>query len=616
MIKGLKDWAKRNDMPVETSEEDMSIRRVLVPKLIAQQRQNPRPVVRNAPALARQLPNAPRPVVVSPESVPMMFRAQVSDRCSLMYAADDSDRNQWLHEWKHHKQVGTNDAPADYQYKIEEIYEKDPSFHSFTIQFPYRVLTNSGQDSILRPPIGGFGIPYIPGSSIKGLLKRLLQSQYVDELEKKEVEDYCGNSDKPGKVRFHGAFPVGDWSANCLDIVHPQQRRQVEADETTSASALISFYKPQFIIELSSSETALPWQKIEGFIHKALRLGLGGKTSTGYGFIEQPLFTEAPKNVSYPPTRHIQLSGKGVTSTLLNRQYEFRPNCFKASLRGHLRRLIAGVCSCPDRVNQIADGFLGSTGSEGLIQLYWASQDEPQELTYEVEGILHLAARENNLTTELDFTEKVLKFAYVMGGFGKSWRRVWHHDFFPSYYKNTNERKFPIGCHWTSSVPTGVDTPEQLKHFLNSLYQYCQNNFGDTPPAHINNWREAWSPNNVAVFCKVTQDSQAIQLFHDPNFKTTSAIGGRTPHVQHPHTVNPPSSVSSVWHRMLPINESQYLEIVTVFYGGCNQKQWVRKGIDQLPIFIRHLTSKGLQRCWGDDPLQLVANKPIRQPRQ
>jgi CRISPR-associated protein Cmr6 len=595
MIKGLKNWATQNDMPVENSEEDMSIRRVLVPKLIPQQPQKPRPVGRN-PALSRQLSNAPRPLVVSPESVPMMFRAQVSDRCSLMYAADDRDRNQWLQEWKHQKQIGTNDSPADYQYKAEKIYEKDPSLHSFTIHFPYRVLTNSGQDSILRPPIGGFGIPYIPGSSIKGLLRRLLQSKCTSILEKKKIEDYCGNPEKPGRVRFHGAFPIGDWSKNCLDIVHPQQRRQVEADETTSASALISFYKPQFLIELSSRETTLPWQEIEALIHKALRLGLGGKTGTGYGFIEKPLFIDAPEQISHPLARHIQLSGRGVTSSLLNRQYEFRPNCFKAALRGHVRRLLAGVCGSPDRVNQITDGFFGSTNSEGTIQLYWASKDENFNSTYEVEGDLHLAVRDNNLVS-LDFIETVLKFAYIMGGFGKSWRRVWHHKFFPSYYDGPDNRKFPIGCHWESQDLKGIGTPEQLKLFLDSLYQDCQNNYGHNAPGYINNWREAWSPNNVAVFCKVSERSQAIQIFHDRDcFQGTPAIDGKRW-----VGADRPEYVSCIWHRMLPIIEETYLEIVTLFHGGENRRRWFsQNGKDRLPVLMQWFTNHHFEQKWGN----------------
>jgi CRISPR-associated protein Cmr6 len=89
----------------------------------------------------------------------------------------------------------------------------------------------------------------------------------------------------------------------------------------------------------------------------------------------------------------------------------------------------------------------------------------------------------------------------------------------------------------------------------------------------------------------------AIKLFHDPNFKTTEAIGGRKPHREHPDKINPPTEVSCVWHRMLPIGKDQYLEIVTIFHG--DRRLWKREGLDQLKPFIKALKDRGLVFTWG-----------------
>jgi CRISPR-associated protein Cmr6 len=43
--------------------------------------------------------------------------------------------------------------------------------------------------------------------------------------------------------------------------------------------------------------------------------------------------------------------------------------------------------------------------------------------------------------------EKLMQFAMVLGGFGKSWRRADHRLFFEDYYEN-DRYKALIGCHW------------------------------------------------------------------------------------------------------------------------------------------------------------------------
>jgi CRISPR-associated protein Cmr6 len=52
--------------------------------------------------------------------------------------------------------------------------------------------------------------------------------------------------------------------------------------------------------------------------------------------------------------------------------------------------------------------------------------------------------------------------------------------------------------------------------------------------------------------------------------------------------------VSSVWHRMLPISNNKYLEIVTVFHG--DRTPWD----NQLNPFIQALESIGMSQTWGN----------------
>jgi len=529
---------------------------------------------------------------------PMMYRAQVQGRCNLQFAGDkgnNEDRKKWINEWL---QTDSSSTPR-YQYSYEKGSDRANALsHSFTVKFPYRVFSNSGQDSIHRPVLGQYGIPYIPGSSVKGLLKRLGCSHSVAPEDREKVQTYCGNEDNPGTLRFHGAYPEGNWANQIVDVVHPQQERQVENDKSGSAFALLSFYQPTFIFEFSSSNKSVNWQDVERLVKVALQQGLGGKTSTGYGISGLPGYVN-PKHSDYQSACHKSLNGIGVSSLLLNRNSEFRPNMFKATLRGHLKRLLGGVCSDERKVNQHVDYFFGSTDQEGAVKLFYQfgnknlraiEKKNPDDKirrpeSYSVEGTLHLSAASAD---DLSFIEKMLQFAYVMGGFGKSWRRVWHDTFYPNY------KKFHIGCHWTSDNISTIATTEELAHFLDELYRLCCDRLHITNASSLP-WREAWNRERVAVYCRKGSKSDKVTgLFHKDPFKTTLAIGGR-------RSPGAPTAVSSIWHRNLPLGQDAagkdpYLEIVTLFHGDLSP--WGT----QLPAFIQALKQEGLQLTWGDNP--------------
>jgi CRISPR-associated protein Cmr6 len=591
IFRNLDKWAANNNIPEP-----------IIPEPIPTQSQTGRILVKKqAPPILQNEP-------------PMMYRAQIQGRCNLQFAGDNNNLDQWKEEWT----LPQRDKKPSHQYEYQLLNNDHPNnlIHSIKIDFPYRVLSNSGQDSILRPVLSVHGIPFIPGSSIKGIFRRLGKSKLEDSSDKNTIETYCGTEEKPGILRFHGAYPIGDWTNRLVDIVHPQQPRQVQNNKPTSAFTLISFYQPQFIFEFSSAKSDISWEDVDRILREALTIGLGGKTSTGYGFLSIPNYANPLDSEHYAQALHISFQGKGVCSTLLQRQPEFRPNMFKASLRGHMLRLLSGVNNSTSVVEKNIDTLLGNTDREGLIKLFWESQDLRSDenqtpATYTTQGTLHISTDVvSNLTDvisnlkDVEFIGKVLKFAYVMGGFGKSWRRVSHQQFMPSY------KKFQIGCHWELKSDwidfkgiIEVNSENTLKAFLDDLHETCFNRLASRPSAPISNWREAWHPNRVQIYSKVVKNSQAIQLFHQEPFKTTPAIGGR-------QRLGEPKFVSSVWHRMLPIDNEQYLEIVTVFHGDRTPWKHQNQG-DQLDPFIQSLEKKELKLTWGEKP---KAKKVIPNP--
>ena len=551
--------------------------------------------------------------ISDPEQVPLMYRAQISGRCSLQYAKKNTDLDRWTHQWVNPKKNGE----PKYQRHEPELGLQG-EIYRVKISYPWRVFTNCGQDSIFRPVLGKDGIPCIPGSSVKGLFERYARSNQVSPEVKEKIQIYCGSSDKPGILRFHGAYPIGDWAGTktvqvlrdgvqnseiryrIIDVVHPQQSRQVQGTGSPKAVAIASFFEPTLIFELSSTKklTDENWRKIKGLLEQALRKGIGGKTSSGYGLwvIPKPEYA-----------LEIKLSGCGVSPLLRSNEPEFRPNLFKATLRGHASRLLAGVCSDEVKVNNKIQYLFGHTDHPGCLLLYW----EPKEIKfdnqgrektpiYSTEGILHLDAP----TEDIDFIRTVLEFSYYMGGFGKSWRRAWHigpktKGWHPGFKENYESRA--IGCYWEwqsrGFEPYSIANANELNSFLNKLEENCQNYLSVAASTSLN-WKEAWHPDRVAVYAgNLVGKSNVIELFHEFEFKTTPAIGGKEP-----GKIDRPTHFSSVWHRIVGVSSTEYLEIITLFHAGNNLRKWKRDGIDQLPIFIQRLVENGLKKCWGNIP--------------
>jgi CRISPR-associated protein Cmr6 len=241
----------------------------------------------------------------------------------------------------------------------------------------------------------------------------------------------------------------------------------------------------------------------------------------------------------------------------------------------------------------------GYTSDPGTTQIYWDQKQEPETATqgtektpiFKTKGKLYLDIPNSDLA----LFQQLLTFSYVMAGWGKGWRRAWHEGpsqghsgFYPGYAKRA------IGCHWVyddaSFEMRDIKSSDDLKQFLNNLQNYLKI-YLKQDKISSQNFKEAWHPNNLTVFSKVVSQSQAIGLFHDDNFKTTPAIGGRKPGDDHP------TAVSCVWHRMLPIGNNEYLEIVTVFHG--DRRPWQREGVDQLQPFVKEIKGKGLIFTWG-----------------
>lgn len=450
------------------------------------------------------------------ENVPMMFRAQIGGRCQIQRVIDKrqnadkrQDAEKWVDEWEKvfpkdsltQKEISNTQAvsnsvqynnrattrPQQNNAALARVKPSPKASQNSTFKLPkfgsqvktweytinWRLVSNSGQDEgVIRPIIGAKGFPYFSGASMKGAFIRACKQLYGKEQGKTVAENYCGKkltdgSSEPGILRFHGAYPVNmSWMTKRLvDIIHNQQEKQVIEDDKTNANSQISLHqaKLQFGISSTKELETSEWEKIENIWERALANGIGSRVSAGYGY-----FQEINRINSTQQLLQIKLKGQGGVSQLISKINgqkipEFRPNMFKAALRGHTLRLLAGLTD-KDTAKEITEklwGGFGTNKSDGSIVGYLGIDFDYQHSSiipdrnprhYQLsEGALNIfcmhrqienAQREKLIKT----AEALVKFSMLFGGFGKSWRRICHKEFLPKYFNEHSDKV--IGCHW------------------------------------------------------------------------------------------------------------------------------------------------------------------------
>jgi CRISPR-associated protein Cmr6 len=583
--------------------------------------------------------------------VPLMYQSQIKERGKIQYVGTKTQTNtasKWLEEWLEGcppiPQPPDESVPLWKRKKPQseiKIPQFGPDVHTWEYTQNWRFVTNSGQDEgIIRPVIGAKGIPHYPGSSMKGAFLRACQQIASDK-----VQDYCGGEveeiidgkkykrTKPGILRFHGGYPIDMSWANrerLLDIVHSQQERQVERDSGSSANVQISLYKTIFRFGISaiknSTHVNIDWDLVEKIWEQALSQGIGSRTSAGYGYFSKSK-DAATQNLSIAPVISVKLDGQGISSTLLNGSKEFRPNMFKAALRGHTLRLLAGVTNeekTRELTNKLWGGFIQNQTEQGSIVGRFSVNFEREQLEFIKKHKYKLNSGKINIfeqyrqgqkdEKEREFLILLVKFSLLLGGFGRSWRRVDHNLFYPSYFHNTNKPMF--GCHWSFSNPNESaeycitapgDELTNIKDFLSGISDKVRDCFNlPSTDTYTESWREVWHPDKVQVWGRVANskdDSMALPWFHKDNFIKRTKLTGYVGNARNP------SKVGRIWHRMYPLYEiqkdkithknrgrEQYIELLTIFRP--------RNSEEGLELFNRLLNrlenDSSFQKVWGN----------------
>lgn len=563
--------------------------------------------------------------------IPLMFQAQIPERGKIQYAGNVEPASKWVNQWLE----GCPPAPEAVDENIPiwkrkqvgptvKLPEFGANVQAQAYQIRWRLITNSGQDEdVIRPVIGAKGLPFFPGSSMKGAFRRACQTDA-------ERSRYCGGEEEtdrgekrtvPGILRFHGGYPVdmATWAKRdrLVDVVHGQQPYQVMHNSAShTANVQISLYQPRFKFGISSTErlSQQEWENIWEIWERAIAFGLGSRVSAGYGYLDKvnpdgsiaPIENRDRPRHSAKSARIIHsayLSGRGLTAQLLNRTGEFRPNMFKAALRGHSLRLLAGITNeaIAKELTQTIWGGIDGEATVGRVSILFAADEEELKLgehiyrprsrpfampTYHLErGRLDLL-QVGDISKDLKkFLRYLLRFSLLLGGFGKSWRRIHHKLFYPSYFKKDD--KPMIGCHWEflpeseklwilNNTPSLSNVTQFLQKTQESAIAWLQSE-GYEPHGYVRDWRETWHPNKVQVWGRIARDkgdSQAIQWFHGNYFAGQSIKNSELTGWAAKKGFD--SQVGRIWHRMYPRYvktksgnlirlKDEYIELLTIF---------------------------------------------------
>lgn len=553
--------------------------------------------------------------------VPLMFQAQLPNRGKIHYSNQSETVYQWVDQWLKccpDAPTPVNEDTPKWRQKPVNSTVKMPKFspHVETKKYTinWRLVTNSGQDEgFIRPVIGAKGFPFYPGSSMKGAFLRVCPDKLKALYCGTEIKENGQTKTKPGILRFHGAYPVDmSWGdqRRLVDIVHSQQKRQVEGDCTTTANPQISLYETKLVFGISSTKKldSSEWKKIWEIWEQALGIGIGSRISAGYGRFKETAKTDKP-------ILSVYLSGQGLTSQLLNNTPEFRPNMFKAVLRGHTLRILGGITDAETAKTEtqklwggIDNGtFVGKLGVNFTSKILHLGQHRYNPIpgrthsmsTYDLEegklDIFYLGDSEEEKAQYKKLVTQLIQFTLLLGGFGKSWRRI-DHDLFYNQYFNNHDKPM-IGCHWeffeaSEKLYLTCNNPNigNISKFLHDIRQNFVDLLGLTNNNYARTWREVWHPNKVEVWARISTNSQAVQWFHGNyanarSIKRTNLTG----------KINP-TQVGRIWHRMYPrctkengeleISD-QYVELLTIFPDDSENTQQFLQFLDQNTRFIK-----------------------------
>lgn len=290
---------------------------------------------------------------------------------------------------------------------------------------------------------------YIPGSGIRGLVRAWAKQRPEIQQRMRELLGYQqDNTISAGKIEFLDAWPK-EPTKLILDIVNPQEPFQVFHEGQSTPLSFYALGDGENAIELTVAIRGIPGKanaaevaEVWGWVQQALTLyGVGSRTASGYGAIASPDISKPTLDPDYASkTFDFTLYSQGCYGADSPRpghsgEVELRPSHWRGWLRSWVLRFLLGVMSetnakktLGELLGTLVDGD-DNKSSKGCVRIQitkgqiWGEISNNQPYFYTWKGKLQISAPKDILSKII---LPVIRFAVMVGGVGRGWRRPLH----------------------------------------------------------------------------------------------------------------------------------------------------------------------------------------------
>lgn len=160
-----------------------------------------------------------------------------------------------------------------------------------------RIVIGTGNENVLETAVTlhrTYGVPYLPGSALKGLTAAFARRYYGDKWGKqsREYRIVFGDTDESGCIIFFDALPFYQPRLLHRDVLTPHHPKYYQpgsivppADWDDPNPVPFLSATGEYLVALAAPQGGESWLDIVfGMLGEALKeLGVGAKTSSGYG---------------------------------------------------------------------------------------------------------------------------------------------------------------------------------------------------------------------------------------------------------------------------------------------------------------------------------------------
>lgn len=408
---------------------------------------------------------------------------------------------------------------------------------------------------------------YIPGSAIRGLVRSWAKQRPEIAPRMRELLGYQDDTKiTAGKIEFLDAWPEKATKLT-LDIVNPQQEFQVYHQ---GQGKPLSFYTlgngeqpisvTVAIRGIPNKATAEEVNEVWEWVKQALSLyGVGSRTASGYGAINAGVSQPNPEPEYAVKSFDFTLYSQGCYGAN-PQEIDLRPAHWRGWLRSWLLRFLLGVMSEANAKQTLAEllGTLEPKGVKGCVRLQmtkgdpWGKSSKNSPRFYSWKGKLQISAPKE---IQNKIILPVIRFAVMVGGVGRGWRRPLHIFNNDSGYSAARGAYLRL-THQVKNATTNKFEPKPFGLALNpekwnEAYQNWLTAVRSKWPNRINigiNNQQAWeifSPTTCAVYAVAGPNNEPVDfgeiewqengvdtrgdgmdLIYDPNYKRKIDVGG------------------------------------------------------------------------------------------